>query len=135
MLLIQNFDVRHSITGYFRRILVLIWKSDPWEKFNPFVLVTFLLELTKCLFWHEGCALVGHYLKFRYFPNISYFTKFLTLKSLGNFSSNSYIPCLYLIISHRFTCPDIKIWWNIEKSQNIIKMILFKVSFCCCWFY
>ena len=32
---------------------------------------TFLLEITKFLFWHVDMALGGHSMKFKHFPNIS----------------------------------------------------------------
>ena len=34
------------------------------------------------------------------------------------------MSCLQLIIAHRFTCGERKIWQNIEKSQNIMKLIV-----------
>ena len=49
--------------------------------------------------------------------------KVLILKSCGN----SYIPCLSLVITIRFTCGDTKILSNIKMSQNI--MIRIVVSF------
>ena len=37
--------------------------------------------------------------------------------------NNLYIPCLQVIIANRFTCGERKIWQNIEKSQNVMKLI------------
>ena len=38
------------------------------------------------------------------------FPKILSLKSFGNSQGNLYIPCLWAIIAHRFTCGERKIW-------------------------
>ena len=50
--------------------------------------------------WALGCYSVG----FRYFPKI------VSLNSFRNSFGNSYIPCLKVIIAHRFTCGERKIW-------------------------
>ena len=34
------------------------------------------------------------------------------------------MPCVQVILTHRFTCGERKIWKNINKSQNIMKMIV-----------
>ena len=52
------------------------------------------------------------------------FPKILSLKLFGDSWGNSCIPCLYVIIVYRFTCGERRIWWNIEKSQNIMKLIV-----------
>ena len=49
-----------------------------------------------------------YFMKFRYFPDISYFSKILCLKSFGNLCGNSYVPCLYVIIAHCLTCGERK---------------------------
>ena len=61
-------------------------------------------------------------LAFRNFPDISYFLKMLSLKSLRNSWGNVYIPCLQVMVAYRFTelsegetCPDFlqaKIEWQ-----------------------
>ena len=61
-------------------------------------------------------------LAFRNFPDISYFLKMLSLKSLRNSWGNAYIPCLQVMVAYRFTelsegetCPDFlqaKIEWQ-----------------------
>ena len=45
-------------------------------------------------------------------------------KSFGNSWGNSYIPCLQVIITYRFTCGERKICQNIKKSQNIMKVVV-----------
>ena len=45
-------------------------------------------------------------------------------KSFGDSFGNSCIPCLQVIIVHRFTCGERKIWLNIKKSQNIMQVIV-----------
>ena len=64
------------------------------------------------------------------FPDICEFPKILCLESFGNSYSNSYIPCLLLIIALRFTCGESKICGNIKISQNIMTMIVCKIFFC-----
>ena len=49
-------------------------------------------------------------MKFRQFPDISWFPKILSLESFGNSWGNSYIPCLWIIIANSFTCGERKIW-------------------------
>ena len=39
-----------------------------------------------------------------------------------------YVPCL-LVDTIRFTCSERKIWSDIEKSQNIINMVVCKILF------
>ena len=58
------------------------------------------------------------------------FSNFLSLKSYGNLWGNSYIPCLLLTITVRFSCGDTKILSNIKISQNIITRIVWKIFFC-----
>ena len=66
------------------------------------------------LVWGEDCgfgdgwALSYNSLKFWDFPDLSKFPKNLSVKSFGNSFSNSYIPCLLLIITLRFTCGEKK---------------------------
>ena len=66
------------------------------------------------LVWGEDCgfgdgwALSYNSLKFWDFPDLSKFPKNLSVKSFGNSFSNSYIPCLWLIITLRFTCGEKK---------------------------
>ena len=51
-------------------------------------------------------------------------------KKKKNLSGSSYIPCLLLIIKLRYTCGEMKIWYqivsikSIKKSQNIMSMIV-----------
>ena len=39
----------------------------------------------------------------------------------------TYILCLLVILTLRFTCGVRKIWWNIEIFQNTMKMIVGKL--------
>ena len=61
----------------------------------------FLLVLTKFLFWEEDWTLGYNSMKFRDFPDL--------LSCSEQVVSNSYIPCLLLIITLRFTCGEKKI--------------------------
>ena len=51
-------------------------------------------------------------------------------KKKKKLSGSSYIPCLLLIIKLRYTCGEMKIWYqivsikSIKKSQNIMSMIV-----------
>ena len=63
-------------------------------------------------------------MKFWHFPDISLLYKIRSLKSFGSSWDNSYIPFLLLIITLCFTCGESKIWENIKKSQNFMKMIV-----------
>ena len=58
---------------------------------------SFLLVLAKLLFCYGV---------FRHFLDAFYFPEILSLTSFGN----SYIPCSQVIIAHRFTCGERKIW-------------------------
>ena len=49
----------------------------------------------------------------------------------GNSWGNLYISCLLLIITLYFTCGERKNWWNIQKFQNIMSMVV--VSFPDSW--
>ena len=69
-------------------------------------------------------------MRLRYFPNISEFHKILSLKSFGNSRGNSYILSSEVKIAHRLTCGEWKIWQKINKSQNMMKLIVFENLFC-----
>ena len=101
-----------------------MWNSALSEKFNFCFSWVFLLLLTKISFWQGDWTLGYHSMRFSHFSGFSYFPKILSLKSFRNSWGNSYIPCLYVIVTYRFTCGERKIWWNIRKSQNVMKMIL-----------
>ena len=94
----------------------------------PFFMSSWLL-LQTLSFWKEDWTLVYNSSKFWDFPDISFFSKIQSLKSLDNFWGNLYIPCFLLIIAFRFTCGERKIWQNIKKSQNITKLLSTKFSF------
>ena len=111
----KNDFQRQAVTKYLRVTLVFLCKSTIWEKFNRFFLGTFWLVLTKFLFWYIDWAPSSHSMKFRHFTNIYYFPQSLSLQSFGNSWGSSYIPCLKLIISHRFTFVEGEIRWNIKK--------------------
>ena len=98
-----------TFTKYFRPALVFMWNSALREKFDLFFR-SFLLILTKFLFWQEDWALGYHSMKFWDFPEIFYFRKILSLNPFGNSRGNSYILDLLLIIALRFTCSERKIW-------------------------
>ena len=87
---------------------------------------SFFLVLTKFSFWRRDWPLGYHSMGFRHFPDASWFPKILSHKSFGNWWGNSYIPCLLVIIAHRFTCGKKKKKKKklVKKSQNIMKMIV-----------
>ena len=91
---------------------------------------SFLLVLKKKSFWEEDWALGYNSMKFCVFPDISSFPMILGLKLLGNTWGNLYIPYLSLIFTIHFTCSEKKTWSDIEKSQNIMTMIVCKFFFC-----
>ena len=68
-------------------------------------------------------------MKFRQLPDISWSPNVLSLKLFGNSLGNSYIPCLKVKIADLFTYGERRVLENIEKSRNIIKLILFKIFF------
>ena len=78
--------------------------------------------------WSGRWVLSYHSMKFSDFPDHFYFPKVLSFKSLSNLWDNSYIPCLLLIIALSFTCGEKKVWQNIKRCQNIMKMIVCKIS-------
>ena len=51
-----------------------------------------------------------------------------SVKSFINLRGNFYIPCLLLTIMLCLTCDGKKIWCNIEKSKNIMTMMVDKQS-------
>ena len=75
----------------------------------------FLYEMDFYLCWALGYNVMW----FWDFSNISYFSKILCLKPFGD----SYFITL-LIITLCFTCGDRNIFSTINKSQNIMNMIL-----------
>ena len=93
-----------SFTKNLRRTLVLMWNSEVQENFNFYFSAVFA-SINK---------IVGIFFTF---PN------FLR-SSFRNSQGNSYIPCLLLITVLCFTCGKRKIWENIKKRQNIMKMIV-----------
>ena len=121
---ISKFDAAHlqSFMKYFMQSHV---KERTTGKVQFLVFSTFLVVLTKLSFWEEDLALGYSSITFWHFLNIFWFAKTLSLKSFGN----SYIPCLWLIITLRFTCGKSEIYSTIKMSQNIMRMILFNFFF------
>ena len=121
---ISTFDGAHlkSLIKFFIQTHV---KQRTTGKVQFLVSSTFLLVLTKFSFWEEDLALGYTSITFWHFLNIFWFAKTLSLKSFGN----SYIPCLWLIITLRFTCGEREIYSTIKMSQNIMRMILFNFFF------
>ena len=93
-----------------------MWNSPQREKFNFYFLFFIFLVLRKLSFWQGNWALGYHSMMFRQIPDISEFPKILSLKSLGNSWGNSYIPCLLVIIAHRFHL------WKYTKRVLSIKI-------------
>ena len=69
------------------------------------------------LVWGKCWALGYNSMKFRDFPDLSEFFKYLSLKSFGNSCGSSYILCLKLITTLRSTCGE----KNLIKYQNVSK--------------
>ena len=84
-----------SCTKYLRKILLFMGNSALEEKFDFYFSAVLLVVLTKIS---------------KLFHNFTMFNKVLSLKSIDNFWSNLYIPCLWLVNALRFTCGDRKIW-------------------------
>ena len=82
----------------------------------------FLLGSTKLLFWQGDWALGYHSMNFKYFADISYFLKILSLELFGNLWYNSYKRCSSVIIAHRFTCGKRYFFNIIKKCENIMKL-------------
>ena len=80
---------------------------------------SFLLRLTKFLFWQEGWVLGYHSLKFWDFSDVFWFLKIVRRKLLADSWGNSYVPCLLLIIELRLTCSEEK--ENLLKHQKVSK--------------
>ena len=98
-----------SRTKYLRQTLVLC-ETVHHGKVQIIFFRSFLLVLKKKLFWEYGLALGYNSMKFWDFPNISLFPKILSLKSFGHSWGNSYLLCLLLIITLRFSSEGMKIW-------------------------
>ena len=69
----------------------------------------FFASIEKKSFWEEYWELGYNSMNFWDFPDISKLPKILRLKSFGNSLSNSYLPCLILIITLYVTCGESKI--------------------------
>ena len=67
--------------------------------------------------WCSGCSLHQFFLP-KGILALCFFLEFFLL------CCNLYIPCLEVIIAHRFTCGDRKICKTSKKTQNIMKMIV-----------
>ena len=80
---------------------------------------SFLLILIKFSISVEDWALGYYYIWFRHFSDISSLHKILSLKSFVKWWGNSYTPCLWVIIAHRFTCGARKTSYKI----NILKVL------------
>ena len=117
-------------TKNLRVTLVFMWNNALRGKFNFYFTKSFLLVLTKFSFSQEDWALGYYSLNFLEFPDISWFPEILSYKLFGNSWENSFMPCLLLIITFLFIHGEMKIWQNIKKSQNIMKMIIALWSVC-----
>ena len=82
------------------KILVFVWNRTLRERVNFYFFRDFLLVLAKFSFWGGSLGLGYNSMKFWDFANISWFPKILSLQPFGN----SYISCLLLIITLRFSC-------------------------------
>ena len=108
-----------------RPTLLFMKKSELLEKF---------IFCFSRIFWYDEWNFqfdknTGHYAIMLWsLHSLLIFPQFLILNSFGNSSGNSYLPCLQVIIAHSSTYYEIKIWWNINMSQDIVKMIA-KFSF------
>ena len=80
-----------------------------------------MLLLTKFSFWQEDWAPDYHSMRFRHFPDISYFLRSLS-RSVSREATR--ICHLSVIIAHHFTCSEKKICYNIKESQNIMKVVV-----------
>ena len=99
-------------TKYLRQTLVLCVIGH-CGKSSISIFQEFFASIEKWLFWEDDGALDNNSISFEIFlilPNYSFCNSF----------GSSYIPCLLLIITFRFTCGERKIWPNMKKSQNIM---------------
>ena len=102
---------------------VMVFRPSVWKWFKFFSGPCSVWVPGVCARWHVG--LVGLvYLVFARCISVFHsfivilwglgtlllFPDFLSLKLFGNSWSNSYIPCLLVIIAHRFTCGERKVW-------------------------
>ena len=94
-----------------------MWDSTLQEKFNFCFLRVFLLILTKFSFWQKDWTLAYNYMRFRHFPEISWFSKILNLRSFGNSWGNPWYIHIYK------NCTSFHLWWkeNLVKNQKVSK--------------
>ena len=97
------------------------------------ILSVFWQLLSKFNFWKADWALGCLSTQIWHFFNISQFRKILSLKSFGNFSGNSwgnsFTKFVILDVKYRFTCGDSDLCLIIEKCQNIMTRIVWKLFF------
>ena len=113
---------------YLGQTVVFLWNSTLREQFN-FIFEEFFGIIDKILILGERLSTRLQFIKFFDLFDTFWFPKFVTLKSLRNWWDNSYILCLLLIITKRFTCCDTEILSNIKMSQNIMARIVSKIFF------
>ena len=87
-----------SWSKYWRQALVFMWNSLPSEKFNFYFSLLFFF-----LFYFVFASID------KIFILAGRLGYFLSLETFGKSWGNSYIPCLLLIITLRFTCGERKI--------------------------
>ena len=44
------------------------------------------------------------------------------------------VQIMFITFTHCFTSGERKIWWSIKRSQNIMKMMVWKIFFCFIWY-
>ena len=106
-------------TQYLTQNLVFMWSSVLWENVYFFFCNSFLLVSLKLLFWEvdwvrgDNCTMIWDFL------DLLKVSKILSLKLFRN----SYILCLLLIITLRFTCGE-KIC-KVSKSYIVLRPRLY----------
>ena len=103
--------------------LVFMWSTELRERFNYYFWGHLCHYKTKFSFWRGDWALGYHSVKFRHFPNISVFSKILSLISFSNSWGNSYIQCLSVIMVHCFTCGEMLLIPHLSVSEKIGKAV------------
>ena len=98
--------------------LTLVFMCALREKFNFCFSRDFLLVLTKFSFWQQDWALGYHSMKFRHFPNISWFPKILSLKLFANSWGNSWGT---MFISNNRTSFPLSWKENLVKHREVSK--------------
>ena len=136
-----------SFTGYFETnsSFRVKWRSPGrvWFLF----LKSFLLVLLEFSFWRGGAGHWAMETGVSFYEALKFSWYSLTFWALGpplpapwrpacpqvlscSVACESTWTCLLLIIALRYTCGERKIWSNIKKYQNIMKMIVLKIFLC-----